>query len=524
MKRSGRRLSLLDLRVAFVLLCVVSTTLTNIGVGHAAKLTEPGDAGCGSLAPGAAPTADPLSASSEDASTRDLLSGLKLMNYFPADRGWYLMWTQWDSGVVDADFARIAALGGNGVRLVLHAETIGYPEPSATMLDRLAELVDLAARHGLVVQLTLFDGWSDYTNLAGSTSWADAVLSPYKDDPRIVFIELQNEIDSSNSDAMIWAKFMVPSIKSIAGNIPVTLSSSGAVGLTGIERIIAASIPVDFYDLHYYDKAELAYTTFQSAMTMVGNKPLFIGETGYSTALTASRATMLYDQEWWESYQDQYHRTVQCAARVLGLPAPAPWIFSDFHEQDDQPLDIGEQFYGIYRADGTPKEAVHTFGNIFGQTYIDTSFNNGFELATSSGLLTNWKRWEPQSGSFARDITVAHSGVASGKISNSSGTSSGLPAFYLSPIPPIVPGQMYTASVWARGSNATGMTRLMLAWFDVHGEWLGNLSSADLPGGSTDWTQLQVMDQAPLSARFAEIHLVSAWNDGAAWFDDVWFD
>lgn len=520
MKRPGRRRFLFDLRVAFVVLCVASITLTNYGVGHAAQ----GAAGCGPPAPGAAPTAESVATSSADASTRNHLSGLKLMSYFPADRGWSLMWTDWDSGKVDADFARIAALGANGVRLVLDADTIGFPEPSTTMLDRLAELVDLAAGHGLAVQLTLFDGWSDYTNIGGSTAWADAVLSPYKDDPRIVFIELQNEINTSNSSAMVWANTMMPTIKSVAGGIPVTLSTSGSAGLGGLEGIIAAGIPVDFYDLHYYDRAEMAYTTFQAAMTMAGDKPLFIGETGYSTAFTPYRSTLPYDGEYWESYQDQYHRTVQCAASTLGLPVPSPWIFSDLDEQGAPSQDIGERFYGIYRADGTPKEAAQTFSAIFGQAYINTSFNNGFELATSSGLLTNWKRWQPESASFAQDIGVAHSGVASGRISESSGTSAGFPAFYVTPIQPIVPGQTYAASVWARGTNATGITRLMLAWFDVYGGWLGNSSSADLPGGSTDWTLLQVMDQAPSKARFTEIHLVSAGNTGSAWFDDVQFD
>lgn len=252
MKRSGRRLSWFGSRVAFAVLCVVSTTLTKSGVRHAGQLTEPADARCGPLTPGASVTVDPLAASSADASTRDLLPGLKLMNYFPADRGWHLMWTQWDSGVFDTDFARIAALGANGVRLILHAHTIGYPEPSTMMLDRLAELVDLAARHGLIAQLTRFDGWSDYTDLAGSALWADAVLSPYKDDPRVVFIELQNEIDTSNVDAMVWAKIMAPCVKSIAGSVPVTLSTSGTDSLTGLERIIDNGIRVDFYNLHSY--------------------------------------------------------------------------------------------------------------------------------------------------------------------------------------------------------------------------------------------------------------------------------
>src|SRR5690349_14755417 len=94
--------------------------------------------------------------------TRAFLGQLKLINYFPAHGGWSFMWQRWDAATLDADFARIAALHANTVRLILQAATFGYPSPAPAMQARLARTVALAQAHGLRVQLTLFDWWYRY--------------------------------------------------------------------------------------------------------------------------------------------------------------------------------------------------------------------------------------------------------------------------------------------------------------------------------------------------------------------------
>ena len=55
----------------------------------------------------------------------------------------------------------------------------GYPEPEERYLERLRELVGVAARNGLRVQLTLFDWWGAYRDIEGSKQWARAVLERY---------------------------------------------------------------------------------------------------------------------------------------------------------------------------------------------------------------------------------------------------------------------------------------------------------------------------------------------------------
>ena len=126
---------------------------------------------------------------------------VRSISYFPARGGWTLMWTHFDAKAIDRDLSRIAWLRANTVRVIVPARVFGYPEPEAEMSARLEKVVDLAARHGLRVELTLFDWWHDYSDVAGSRRWAAAVLSPYAGDARIAFVELQNEIRPQDSGA-----------------------------------------------------------------------------------------------------------------------------------------------------------------------------------------------------------------------------------------------------------------------------------------------------------------------------------
>lgn len=186
-------------------------------------------------------------------------------------------------------------------------------------------------------------------------------------------------------------------------------------------------------------------------------------------------------------------------------------------------LSLSEYQYGLYRTDGTPKRAASSIAAMFASNSIDTSFNNSLEQ-NALGLPTHWLRWQAEDAAFARDAQVSHSGKASARITASTANKVGLPAFYLSPVQPIAPGQTATATVWARGQRSTGITRLTLAWFDARQKYIGANSSANLSSGTTAWTQLRVRAVVPLNAAYVEIHLVSANNRGTAWFDDVTFE
>src|SRR3954462_7650948 len=131
-------------------------------------------------------------------------SQLRLVNYFPAHNGWTYMWDRWDPAQIDRDFARIAGLSANTVRVVVEPGTFGYPTPSVQYAQRLATVVRLAGVHGLHVELTLFDWWDAYGEIAQSQQWAQALLAPYVHDARVAVVELRNEIDPGDAVSMTW--------------------------------------------------------------------------------------------------------------------------------------------------------------------------------------------------------------------------------------------------------------------------------------------------------------------------------
>jgi hypothetical protein len=81
------------------------------------------------------------------------------LNYTPSKHWWY-SWTDWDTSSISADLADIRALGMDHIRIMAL-----WPElqPNRTyvrgeMVGRVGELLDLAGRHGLDVEVTVLDG------------------------------------------------------------------------------------------------------------------------------------------------------------------------------------------------------------------------------------------------------------------------------------------------------------------------------------------------------------------------------
>ncbi len=481
----------------------------------------------------------PLTSPSPAAALQAKLNAMKLINYFPSANGWALMWTNWNPTQINTDFALMASMHVNTVRIIANTPAFGYPTPSSTMLSELSQVITMANNNGLQVQLTLFDFWNSYSDISGSEEWAAAILVPYKSDSRIAFIELQNELSPENSTAMTWAKTMLPYLEQEAGNIPVTVSvTDGAAGGTYLElrnliTNLGSSQPT-FYDIHNYYNAPVEdyFQMYESQLLATAQgRPLIVSEVGASTnAVSYTSMNIAQADASYEAWQDYTYRQQFIAAKTLGLPAPAPWILYDFVPGSltwlsPTPATNAAQYnYGIYKVDGTPKTAAASVSSYFDTGTVDTSFNNGFENYASgvASMPFLWQVFMPNLGNFALDTAQAHSGNASVKIWNSTISSSGNASFYITPVAAIVSGKSYTASVYVRGLNATGTTDICLAWFDGARTYLGQNCGGSL-SGTTGWAQVSVTGVAPAGTAYTDIFLSSAGNTGTAWFDDVTF-
>lgn len=455
------------------------------------------------------------------------VTSLKAINYQRADASWTYLWERWDAAAMNEDFVRIAGLSANSVRIAIQPSAFGWPRPGAGMEAKLIQTLALASAHGLRVELVLFDWWGSYGDHGGSDRWARAVLLPLRNDPRLAFIELQNEIKPENRDAMAWAVHELPVVKQAVGNVPVTVSvtddaSFSAVHeLTELKTALSAS-PPDFYDLHVYGPAGAAYSVMAAAKAVVAPAQLYIGEVGASSHVDGAASSPALA----EAQQDQDLRTVEWAAQANGLPAPAVWTYQDLDRAGVPPAanlaDSGYQF-GLFRTDGTSKPSATTLAAAFGRGIIDTGFNGGFE-ASDGGQPALWQRYRPSEGHLAWDPTVAHSGAASVRLSHTTGDSTGAPSFYVTPVvSPLQVGQHFHVGTWARGASATGLSVVSVSWFGAGYTYLGRSDSAPLPLGTTGWTPLEAVATVPPGALYGQVFVKSFNNRGTVWFDDVTF-
>ncbi|MEI8196334.1 MAG: glycosyl hydrolase [Phycisphaerae bacterium] len=90
-------------------------------------------------------------------STQPLRFGV---NYVPSQNWWY-SWVDWDRAAIATDLQAIAALGFDHLRIhclwPVFQPNANYV--SATALDHLEELLDLADASGLDIQVAVLDGW-----------------------------------------------------------------------------------------------------------------------------------------------------------------------------------------------------------------------------------------------------------------------------------------------------------------------------------------------------------------------------
>jgi len=496
-------------------ICAVAL-LSVVLVGTRVALTQTGGAGT-------RPTAVAASRPGSRPAVSTGLNRLKLISFVPVHGTWSSLWKRWDPTALDRTFRSIASLHANAVRIFVQPSAFGYPKPLPVMMSRLEAAVSGARSHGLEVQITLFDQWSDYADLAQSATWATSVLAPFRSDPDIAFIELKNEVDPLNTREMGWVRAELPLVRHLSGSIPVTVSVTGSDTPTALAdlRVALGPIRLAFYDVHFYGNPSDAFAQLSEAMSIAAPSPLFVGEVGMPRAPDPNQT-----QKTIEADQDMYLRSVEWATKALGLPRAAPWKLQDHATGAGQPavqMTGYESDYGLLRVDGTEKSAAVSISKLFSSGVVATQFNGSFSNE-SNGQPLEWHPYDASQGVLAWDGAVTHSTFGSVTLSNTRGGAAAEPAYETSPI--VVPThsrEAFRATVWAKGSSATGSNCIAISWFGADRAYLGQSQSAPLPPGNSEWQLLGVTSVAPPGAAYEEVHLKSSYNTGTVWFDDVTF-
>ncbi|WP_111765408.1 cellulase family glycosylhydrolase [Nakamurella deserti] len=452
---------------------------------------------------------------------------LRIVNYYPADAPWTSMWTSYSAARTDADFAAIASLNATTVRIIVQPAGVGWPTVTPAGAAALRDTVDIAAAHGLTVELTLFDLWYSWSELAASKAWVAQLLSPYRDDPRIVLVELENEMTFGHPPAVAWAQEMLPYLAIVLPGVPRSMSTNTVTALRALDAAIPRS-SLDVIDIHLYGDLSTMPAYVAAARAVAAGRPVIVGEAGRSTGDGGTAGS--------EQGQLAHYAAVAQLTRDAGIGVFAPWTLTDF-ALDTMPAAFrtpSEASFGLRRLDGSWKPAADLVRRMFGPTGVPAvdparpaatalDADGGFERAdptpSSAGRLGSWRVFDAaQIGGVGAVAGAGVSGAAM-MLTRTGGSPSMVPAvcqtFLL-----LSGARTVTAGVSIRLEAATGFSRIAVAWFDG-ATYLGSSESVNARNDRSGWQRITVTGRAPAAATSFQIHLKSAYNSGTAWFDDV---
>ncbi len=464
--------------------------------------------------------------------TVDTASALYTISYYAPATAWEQFWRQWPvtRSRMDQDLEHIHDLGANTVRLFVHPYVWGYPNPTPMALQQFEEALTLIDQHGLQAQITLFDCWSEWDDITGSTAWLNQVLANHRDDPRIALWELRNEVRMDEPAVQNWIRELLPVLNSLAGDTRTTVSVNRAAWLVDLHELTAAS-PPDLYSLHWYPDMRLWTQPFPGvlrfAVDTVGADRLRLGEFGVSTyAYSAATQERLY--------QDVLYYAHQAGIRHIGV-----WTLTDFpHGTAQCPgSQIGDNqwYFGLYRLDGSPRPAAATLRQAFGGQMPDTPAEFGLDNGTFEDFyhppdrIANWEVWQQDDptddtlhGTLVQDCRMARSGHCAARFTAPPNSLSGMVS---APGLPVTHQNSYSARAYIRTSDTQGRTRLTLAWFDGSRNWLGNTESAYVEGGTENgWYELRIdAVRPPPETIYARLYVqrFTEQADTTLWIDDV---
>jgi endo-1,4-beta-mannosidase len=350
------------------------------------------------------------------------------VNYWPAETamGWL---ASYDGAVVRRDFARVADVGMDTIRIFVRWEDV---QPTPSTLDRgaLGALVDTAdAAHGAGVELivTLFTGhmsgvnwippwalggtdgdarfpviaagvvlprppalrnwYADPEVVAAQARLAGSVVGALAGHPAVWAWDLGNEssnctIPPSADTADRWLETMTATIRAGDPGRPITIG----LHMEDLEedRVIGpaeAAQWCDFVCMHGYPAyagwaagpADILLVPFLTEITgwLAGGAPVLFEELGQSTVAAGHGAAGI---QVTEATAAIYTAGTLDGLRSAGAIGALLWCFADYVPalHDQPPFDTAghERSFGLWRADGTAKPSVDVVAARRGSTCL----------------------------------------------------------------------------------------------------------------------------------------------------------
>lgn len=301
---------------------------------------------------------------------------LKGASFYPRDRAWAQMWTDWNGPATRADMAHLADFGANTVRVLLPfrldqgmIDATGAVHP--LVLQRARELVQVAGELHLKVLFTLFD-WYDDTPAADDPRWQtnlrflDSFVGAFAGDDRVLGWDLHNEPDVYASwagrpaAALDWLLRVGTEVHRLAPRQLVTVGVAHAESLWQADpRGRTLLDVVDFAAFHSYDagaiRAEIAAVRAHTA------KPVVLEETGWPTGPCGA------DPMINEARQVVLYREMLGAAEAGDLDGVLAWTLWDFPPttSSGQGVESQDDHFGLLRVDGSLKPGAELFRDGF---------------------------------------------------------------------------------------------------------------------------------------------------------------
>ena len=209
---------------------------------------------------------------------------IKGINYYPQATPWDTFGEEFDLETIGEDFEIIKKAALNTIRIFIQYEDFGKAEVKAEKIEKLKKVLDLANDKGLKVIVTLFDFYGDYSVLDWTMNQKHLVkiVSTFKEHEAILAWDVKNEPDldfdsRGKSNVLAWLNEMIENIRKIDTKHLVT------VGWAKHKSVYLLKEKVDLISFHYYEDIDDFEETYVKIRTAISDKPLLLGEFGYSS-------------------------------------------------------------------------------------------------------------------------------------------------------------------------------------------------------------------------------------------------